>query len=425
MLVLFKKIVLALFILLIASQAQAQMRIWKKTTADEKSRTDFLLNMQTNGHVKNGELLVDGLCDAAFNGVPNKTIADKTEFCKMFVYQNVLEGKSSLTVDEFVNHVWIVPDNATVAAYNAQQNKAPTAVAGLNTLPVVAEKPAQAIKQTVDIGTLETRLSALTKQAQGNVQAMAEVQQLRQSVGALKSRMNNLENGELTAQMQSSVVGLMESKLADIYKKLDTLTAGQNDQNGRLNGLENNLLALDKRVDEHDTQLQAALPLSFDLIKAIVGEKAVYNYVVMAKYIQGALFIVVVAIVIFFYPFFFVRLRSSNVKLEKKVEQVAQQVAGMVEYTFDPDLVSRDILQKDIPKVGNSLRLNLTATDGGEDIVLEIVRSKDNEITIKGAYRRIGSKESLVCGLNSVPKIINRAIFDGRVEGINSLQAVA
>ncbi len=443
-----KKIVLALFILLISSQTQAQMRIWTTTTADEASRTQFLLNMEKNGFVEKGELLVSGLCEVAFAGDPNKTFADKAEFCKMFVYQNVLEGKTSLTVDEFRDHVWFLPDNATVAAYNAQQSKASTAVASLNTLPVVVEKPAQtpvatastnppAGVQVIDVKSLGQRIDALAKRVRDG-QSQAEIAQLKQSVGALKARLGRLEDGGLNPQMQSEVARLMESKLADIYNKLDSLTAGQDAQNGRLNGVENNLLALDKRVDGQDIQLQATLPLGFDFIKAALGEEAAYNYVGAAKYIQVCFLIVLGGIVFLVYPFFFVQnkrqvrviksalveMKSDVMSVEEKVEEISVQIADHIAYDFDASELTKE--QMDNLTLGESFELVLTSKDFTEDsVVLTIEKTGDYEITIHGIVRKLGNKAPVKCGVGRVLQTINRAIREGRLLEASALRAVA
>lgn len=444
-----KKNIVAIIMLMMCfvslAYADAPIEIWSKSRTS--GYADFDSAMKDKGWSTVDGFKVEGLCAIAYNAaVGQKMIAETLPpqlHCNAFMKRNGV-GSNLVSEDKFRDYRWYLPDMQYVVSVNqpakitAQAESKPVE----NTVqPNKAKAPDQQVAE------LKQQVATIAQRPNNDKKTLTALKEAQQGIDSLTSLVNKLEKRGLTEDMSVAInkmittqVQDVSSNLVDINSRLDAVEARSVSNETRSKNNEDRLARVEKAQAD---SAQASKPYGYDFVKTVLGEDIVANYLANPTLIQGGSVLIFVLSLFLVYANRIEKIRklaeASNKKASdavetangadakafaaqklateavKQVSKVAAQVAGMMEYSFDQELVKREALEESIPNIGDSFPLLLDSADG-DDITLEIMRSKANEITIKGALRQQGGKTPLSCGLDSAVVKINRAIRDGRIE---------
>ncbi|MEY3784007.1 MAG: hypothetical protein RLZZ230_329 [Candidatus Parcubacteria bacterium] len=454
------------------SSATAGETIFEKTVSDDGAYGKFISALQKAKLLSpEGNIATKGLCTAAWEVATTKKLFAAGEigpnsYCQAFLnynYVGYLLKDGSISEQAFRSHPggWKLPTLAEISVIKISVPEVKASAAAVVT-PVKQVQPASVpvvSKTSNNISELEKKFAKLQSKVGDNKQLASDLQKTELVITEMKKNMTKLQEKNFSPEQKLFILQLMDEKVLklkdfhdSILSRLDTVEVKVTAVETKVSVLNQKFETLTQRLNIHEDQIQAGLPVGYQTLENLFGAEVANN----AKYLLFALFGILTSIVLLVYPFVFATRSNLNKvkttaeeahkkvkvavetaieaktvatdaegiaieadekakKAAEKVSEISARVDGMMDYTFDCKLVKKCALENRIPNIGDSFPVQLESSDG-DDIVLEIMRSKANEITIIGALRQQGNKTPLSCGLDSAVVKINRAIRDGRIE---------
>ncbi len=418
----FKKIICLVIMLMaistFSSGAKAQKIIWEKATTSSEQFSKFFTAMKkNNGVTKTGDLKVEKLCAVAFSvaAVKPTGYGSLKKYCELFKWQSgIIKGQTSITPGGFKVRRWLLPDNATVSAFERYESV--QYVKSTLLKPRAKEKTQPVSRKENSI--FENRLSNMEKSLRefgiSSKKGLQNDVQMKKTISVLKQEIKTF---------RSNILSLIEKTVAKQLVPMQTsIGVVQDEQSVLSNKMTKMEATLTQKFNNLSDEVSASLPLGYQILRDIFDKDVADKY---AEKINWVLFLfgtLMVAIVGLVYPYFFIKLSGDTKKLDKKITKLASQVRDLVNYEFDESIVSRQMLG---PMEKNEFfNLILNSTTDGSNKTLRIVRSEGNMVTIEGAVRQVGVNTPLVCGVDKTISNIKQAITSGRVPGIPVAQVV-